>query len=204
MRCNQLRRRGAARGDEACPVADPVRVVAGGVGPHPPVDEAAVNADAVGQPSLGHPPNRSWRTAPVRGTILHAPGDVRFEERPDPTIVEPTDAIVRTVAVCVCGSDLWPYRGIDQVTEPGPIGHEYCGIVEQVGGAVTNVQPGRFVIGGFGYSDDTCPICRAGFQSNCLNGGFDGCQSELIRIPQADGTLVATPVSRRRTSFPAC
>jgi threonine dehydrogenase-like Zn-dependent dehydrogenase len=120
--------------------------------------------------------------------------DVRYEERPDPTILEPTDAIVRIVAVCVCGSDLWPYRGIDQVTEPRPIGHEYCGIVEQVGDAVSGVQPGQFVVGGFGYSDNTCPICRAGFQSNCLNGGgYDGCQSELIRIPQADGTLVATP-----------
>jgi threonine dehydrogenase-like Zn-dependent dehydrogenase len=141
----------------------------------------------------------------MRGTILHAPGDVRYEERPDPTILEPTDAIVRTVAVCVCGSDLWPYRGIDQVTEPRPIGHEYCGIVEQVGNAITEVQPGQFVVGGFGYSDNTCPICRAGFHSNCLNGGaYDGCQSELIRIPQADGTLVATPGEPRRTSSPAC
>ena len=130
----------------------------------------------------------------MRGTILHAPGDVRYEERPDPTILEPTDAIVRTVAACVCGSDLWPYRGIDQVTKPRPIGHEYCGIVDQVGDAVTDLRPGQFVIGGFGYSDNTCPICQAGFQLNCLNGGgFDGCQSELIRIPQADGTLVATP-----------
>jgi threonine dehydrogenase-like Zn-dependent dehydrogenase len=84
----------------------------------------------------------------MRGTILHAPGDVRYEERPDPTLVEPTDAIVRAVAVCVCGSDLWPYRGIDAVNEPRAIGHEYCGVVEQVGSAVTTLQPGQFVVGG--------------------------------------------------------
>jgi len=130
----------------------------------------------------------------MQGTILYAPGDVRYEERAEPTILEPTDAVVRTVAACVCGSDLWPYRGLDEVTEPRAIGHEYCGVVEQVGDAVTGVEPGQFVIGGFGYSDNTCAICLAGFQLNCLNGGgFDGCQSERIRIPQADGTLVATP-----------
>jgi threonine dehydrogenase-like Zn-dependent dehydrogenase len=130
----------------------------------------------------------------MRGAILHAPGDVRYEERPDPTLIEPTDAIVRTVATCVCGSDLWPYRGIDKVTKARPIGHEYYGIVEQVGDAVTTVQPGQLVIGGFLISDNTCPNCQAGFQSNCVNGtGYDGCQSELIRVALADGTLVATP-----------
>jgi threonine dehydrogenase-like Zn-dependent dehydrogenase len=101
----------------------------------------------------------------MRGTILKAPSDVRYEERPDPTILEPTDAIVRTVAVCVCGSDLWPYRGIDQVTEPRPIGHEYCGIVEQVGDAVSGVQSGQFVVGGFGYSDNTCPSAGPAFRA---------------------------------------
>ena len=130
----------------------------------------------------------------MRGAILHAPGDVRYEERPDPMIIKPTDAIVRTVATCICGSDLWPYRGIDEVTQPWAIGHEYCGIVEQVGSAVTSVKPGQFVIGGFVASDNTCPNCRAGVQTSCLQGtGYDGCQSELIRIPLADGTLVATP-----------
>ena len=129
----------------------------------------------------------------MRGAILHAPGDVRYEERPDPMIIKPTDAIVRTVATCICGSDLWPYRGIDEVTQPWAIGHEYCGIVEQVGSAVTSVKPGQFVIGGFVASDNTCPNCRAGVQTSCLQGtGYDGCQSELIRIPLADGTLVAT------------
>ena len=130
----------------------------------------------------------------MRGAILHAPGDVRYEERPDPMIIKPTDAIVRTVATCICGSDLWPYRGIDEVTQPWAIGHEYCGIVEQVGSAVTSVKPGQFVIGGFVASDNTCPNCCAGVQTSCLQGtGYDGCQSELIRIPLADGTLVATP-----------
>jgi threonine dehydrogenase-like Zn-dependent dehydrogenase len=125
---------------------------------------------------------------------LYAPGDVRYEERPDPTIVEPTDAIVRAVATCVCGSDLWPYRGIDPVKKARPIGHEFCGIVEEVGEAVVDVRPGQFVVGGFSASDNTCPHCRHGFQISCVNGtGYDGCQSELIRIPLADGTLVATP-----------
>jgi threonine dehydrogenase-like Zn-dependent dehydrogenase len=130
----------------------------------------------------------------MRGTILHAPGDVRVEDRLDPTIVEPTDAIIRTVATCVCGSDLWPYRGIDPVTKPRAIGHEYVGIVEEVGAGVDRVTKGQFVVGGFYASDGTCPHCRAGFQFSCVNStGFDGCQSEYIRIPQADGTLVATP-----------
>jgi len=130
----------------------------------------------------------------MQGAILYAPGDVRCEERPDPTIIEPTDAIVRTVATCVCGSDLWPYRGIDSVRQARAIGHEYCGIVEQVGGVVTSVQTGQFVVGGFTASDNTCANCLFGFQISCVNGsGYDGCQSELIRIPLADGTLVATP-----------
>jgi threonine dehydrogenase-like Zn-dependent dehydrogenase len=130
----------------------------------------------------------------MRGAILHAAGDVRFEERPDPVIIEPTDTIIRTVAACVCGSDLWPYRGINEVPKPRPIGHEYCGIVEEVGADVTSIAPGQFVVGGFLTSDNTCPHCRAGFQSACQNGGgYDGCQSEFIRVPLADGTLVATP-----------
>jgi len=130
----------------------------------------------------------------MRGAILHAPGDVRFEERADPAIVEPTDAIVRTVAACVCGSDLWPYRGFNKIREPRPIGHEYVGIVEEVGGEVSTVKPGEFVVGGFLFSDNTCPHCQGGFHSACANGGgYDGCQAEYIRIPQADGTLLATP-----------
>ena len=130
----------------------------------------------------------------MRGTILYGAGDVRVEDRPDPVIKEPTDAVIRTVATCVCGSDLWPYRGIDQLAKPRPYGHEYVGIVETVGEQVSNLTPGQFVVGGFYASDGTCAHCRAGFQFSCVNSSpFDGCQSELIRIPQADGTLFATP-----------
>ena len=128
------------------------------------------------------------------GAVIHAPGDVRYEERPDPTILEPSDAIVRTVAACVCGSDLWRYRGIAPVPKPTPIGHEFCGVVEEVGDAVTTVKPGDFVVGGFSPSDNTCPVCRKGAQANCLHGAhYDGAQADRIRIPWADGTLLATP-----------
>src|SRR5947209_7956347 len=106
-------------------------------------------------------------TMSIKGAVLYAPRDVRFEERPDPTIVEPTDAVIRIAAACVCGSDLWPYRGIEPVTQPTPMGHEYCGIVEEVGPAVTSIRPGQFVIGSFFASDNTCPNCRAGYQSSC-------------------------------------
>ncbi len=128
------------------------------------------------------------------GAVIYAPGDVRYEQRPDPGILEPTDALVRTVAACVCGSDLWRYRGISPVTKPGPIGHEFCGVVTAVGDQVTTVKPGDFVVGGFNPSDNTCPVCRKGAHANCLHGSFyDGAQAEQIRIPWADGTLVATP-----------
>ena len=130
----------------------------------------------------------------MHGAIIHGPGDVRYEERPDPVLEQPTDAVVRTVAACVCGSDLWRYRGLQDVPEPKPIGHEYVGIVEQVGSAVSTVQPGQFVVGGFLHSDNTCPVCRKGAHANCLNGGgYRGCQADYIRIPNADGTLLATP-----------
>ncbi|MFF5521821.1 zinc-dependent alcohol dehydrogenase family protein [Streptomyces coeruleorubidus] len=132
----------------------------------------------------------------MRGAVLHAPGDVRFEERTDPTIINPTDAVIRTVATCVCGSDLWDYRGINPVGQPTPFGHEYVGIVEEVGDEVTTVQAGQFVVGSFFASDNTCPNCRNGYQTNCLHREFvgaEGCQAERIRIPLADGTLVATP-----------
>ena len=130
----------------------------------------------------------------MRGAVLHAPGDVRIDDLDDPTIVEPTDAIIRMSATCVCGSDLWPYRGINEVTEPMPIGHEYCGIVEEIGSEVSSVRPGQFVIGSFIASDNTCPHCRAGYQSACRHrDGITGAQAEALRVPLADGTLVATP-----------
>ncbi|WP_328981458.1 zinc-dependent alcohol dehydrogenase family protein [Streptomyces mirabilis] len=130
----------------------------------------------------------------MRATIIHAPGDIRVENVPEPNIVAPTDAVIRTVATCVCGSDLWSYRGINPVTEPQPIGHEYVGIVEEVGSDVSNVRPGQFVIGSFIASDNTCPVCRAGYHTSCQHRDFpNGCQAEYVRIPLADGTLVATP-----------
>ncbi|MFJ4947061.1 zinc-dependent alcohol dehydrogenase family protein [Streptomyces sp. NPDC088760] len=130
----------------------------------------------------------------MRATIIHAPGDIRVENAPEPTITAPTDAIIRTVATCVCGSDLWDYRGINPVTEPHPIGHEYVGVVEEVGSDVSSVKPGQFVIGSFFASDNTCPVCRAGYHTSCLHREFiNGCQAEYVRVPLADGTLVATP-----------
>jgi threonine dehydrogenase-like Zn-dependent dehydrogenase len=121
---------------------------------------------------------------------------VRVEQREDPKIEQPTDAVIRLAATCVCGSDLWPYRGIEPVDGPAPMGHEYVGIVEETGRDVRTIEPGQFVIGSFFASDNTCEICRAGYQSSCLHRepmGALGTQAELARIPLADGTLVATP-----------
>ena len=130
----------------------------------------------------------------MHGTMLYGPGDVRFEERPDPVIIEPTDAILRVSAACVCGSDLWPYRGIAPITQPQPMGHEYCGIVEEVGSAVRHIKLGQFVVGSFWASDNTCEICQAGYQSRCVDArGMGGAQAPWLRVPLADGTLVATP-----------
>lgn len=129
----------------------------------------------------------------MHATILYKPGDVRFEERPAPTILTPTDAVIRLSATCVCGSDLWPYRGIQEVTAPMPMGHEYCGIVEDVGSAVTSVKPGQFVVGSFFASDNTCPHCNAGYQTSCMHREpVTGAQAPQLRVPLADGTLVAT------------
>ncbi|RRR98097.1 zinc-dependent alcohol dehydrogenase family protein [Glycomyces terrestris] len=128
------------------------------------------------------------------GTVIHAPGDIRLEERPDAALTAPTDAVVRLAATCICGSDLWPYRGIESVDEPRPMGHEYAGVVEQVGADVRDIKVGDFVVGSFATSDNTCEICRAGYQSHCVHREFMGtAQAELTRVPHADGTLVATP-----------
>lgn len=110
----------------------------------------------------------------MRGAVLYGPGDVRFEDCDAPTILKPTDAILRMAVTCVCGSDLWDCRGINPVTQPKPMGHEYCGIVEEVGGAVTSIKPGQFVIGSFFASDNTCPNCQAGYQSSCQVAEFVG------------------------------
>jgi threonine dehydrogenase-like Zn-dependent dehydrogenase len=133
----------------------------------------------------------------MRGVVLHAPGDVRVEERDDPKIIEPTDAIIRVSATCICGSDLWPYRGIEPIEGPMAMGHEYVGIVEEIGAEVRNLKVGDFVVGSFAISDNTCEICQAGYHSHCVHRSFVaqeiGTQAEFARIPWADGTLVPTP-----------
>jgi threonine dehydrogenase-like Zn-dependent dehydrogenase len=126
--------------------------------------------------------------------MMYGPGDVRVEERPDPRFLAPTDAIISLSHTCICGSDLWPWRGIDEIGQPSPMGHEYAGIVEEVGSEVRNIRPGQFVIGSFFASDNTCEICGAGYQSSCIHREMvGGAQAELLRVPLADGTVVATP-----------
>jgi threonine dehydrogenase-like Zn-dependent dehydrogenase len=144
-------------------------------------------------PAASIPPNQ------MRAAIFNGPGSVTVSERPDAAIIDPTDAVVRVVQACVCGSDLWYYRG-DSPFEPGPIGHEFIGVVEDVGAEVSAVTTGDFVIAPFAYSDGTCPHCRHGIHTACVNGGFfpmngDGGQGEAVRVPVADGTLVAVPGS---------
>src|SRR5438477_1182610 len=130
----------------------------------------------------------------MNGAVLYGPRDVRFEAREEPKIIQPTDVIIRMSATCVCGSDLWPYRGIQPVPEPTPFGHEYCGIVDEVGSAVKLVKPGQFVIGSFAASDNTCANCQAGYTTSCQHREWMvGAQAEMLRVPLADGTLVATP-----------
>lgn len=129
----------------------------------------------------------------MRGAVLHGPRDVRIDERPDPKIIEPTDAVIRLSATCICGSDLWPYRGLNGASESAPMGHEYCGIVEEVGRGVRSITPGQFVIGSFAASDNTCPHCRAGYHTSCAHREWVvGAQAPFLRVPLADGTLVAT------------
>jgi threonine dehydrogenase-like Zn-dependent dehydrogenase len=132
----------------------------------------------------------------MQGVVMYAPGDVRVEQRSDPRIEQATDAIIRVSGACVCGSDLWPYRGVSKVEGPAPMGHEYVGVVEEVGGAVTGVKRGQFVVGSFWASDNTCEICSAGYHSACVQRvpmGALGAQAQYLRVPLADGTLIATP-----------
>src|SRR5690349_12360167 len=129
----------------------------------------------------------------MRGTVLYGPRDVRFEDRETPRIEQPTDAVIRMAATCVCGSDLWPYRGLNPIKAPQPMGHEYCGFVEEVGSAVKTVRPGQFVVGSFAASDNTCPNCRYGYQSSCVQREWmSRAQAPILRVPLADGTLVPT------------
>ncbi|MGF6822598.1 threonine dehydrogenase-like Zn-dependent dehydrogenase [Microbacterium sp. ZKA21] len=132
----------------------------------------------------------------MRGVVMYAPGDVRVEEREDPRIIDQTDAVIRITATCICGSDLWPYRGAEPVDHQH-MGHEYVGVVEEIGSEVTTLTVGDFVVGSFVISDNTCEICRSGYQSKCVHAEFVsvtiGTQAERARIPYADGTLVVTP-----------
>ncbi|KRF33342.1 zinc-dependent alcohol dehydrogenase family protein [Yonghaparkia sp. Soil809] len=141
----------------------------------------------------------------MRATVIHGPRDIRLEQAPDPELSGTgRDAIVRVVAACVCGSDLWPYRGVTETTEPRRIGHEFVGLVEQVGDGVSGVKPGDFVIAPFYDCDMTCANCVNGVSPSCLHGNWwgrddrdghfaDGAQGELVRVPSADGSLVAVP-----------
>jgi threonine dehydrogenase-like Zn-dependent dehydrogenase len=130
----------------------------------------------------------------VKGAILHKPFDVRVDRVAEPRILKPSDAIIRLPAASVCGSDLWPYRGIAPVERPMAMGHEFAGYVEQVGSDVKTAKRGQFVVGSFATSDNTCAHCRAGFQSSCVQREFmTAAQAPLARVPLADGTLVATP-----------
>jgi threonine dehydrogenase-like Zn-dependent dehydrogenase len=136
--------------------------------------------------------------------MLYGPRDIRFETRPEPKITKPTDAILRLSATCICGSDLWPYRGIQAVAEPTAMGHEYCGVVEEVGKEVRDIRPGQFVVGSFATSDNTCPICKQGYQASCLHREFmNQAQAPFLRVPLADGTLVPTKDQPRKEMIPS-
>lgn len=127
----------------------------------------------------------------MRAAVLHGPRDLRVEERADPRILQPTDAIIRVAAACVCGSDLWPYRGIQRIVEPMPMGHEYCGVIEEVGSDVVALRCGQFVVGSFFASDNVCPVCTFGYPSSCQNAEFvGGAQAPYLRVPLSQGTLV--------------
>lgn len=129
----------------------------------------------------------------MHAAVLYGAREVRFEDRAEPTIIEPTDAIISLPATCICGSDLWPYRGIQSFEGPMPMGHEYCGVVEDVGRGVTSLARGQFVIGSFFASDNICPHCHHGYQTSCQHvTPVVGAQAPRLRVPLADGTLVAT------------
>jgi threonine dehydrogenase-like Zn-dependent dehydrogenase len=137
----------------------------------------------------------------MRAAVFVAPGRIEVAERPDPSIFMPTDAVVRVVLTCVCGSDLWSFRGLSDRESGSPIGHEFVGVVEELGSEVETLTKGDLVIAPFSYSDGTCPHCLAGMTINCMHGGvwgaggMDGGQGEAVRVPLADGTLVRVPGS---------
>src|ERR1700712_449193 len=137
----------------------------------------------------------------MRATYIYGAGDVRVIDAPDPAIQQPTDALVRVTRACVCGSDLHPYHSRPASSKGSSIGHEFIGVVEEVGSQVSTLSPGDFVIAPFAVSCGVCEFCRAGLQTSCVNGGFwndahlgtAGGQAEAVRVPLADGTLVKVP-----------
>ena len=145
----------------------------------------------------------------MRATLMYAAGDVRVEDVPDPSIVDPTDAIVRVTSACICGSDLWPYADLERSETGRPMGHEAIGLVEDVGADVRTIKPGDLVVMPFAFSDGTCAFCREGLHTACVHGGFfDGlgtgaAQAEAVRVPQADGTLYALPVGEDDALLPS-
>jgi threonine dehydrogenase-like Zn-dependent dehydrogenase len=140
---------------------------------------------------------------------MYGAGDVRVEEVADPKLEQPTDALVRIVRACVCGSDLHPYHQMEASPQGVPMGHEFVGVIEAVGSEVSSVKPGDFVISPFAWSDNTCDYCGEGFQTSCRHGGFyaangiGGAQAEAIRVPLADGTLVKAPVGEDSALLPS-
>jgi threonine dehydrogenase-like Zn-dependent dehydrogenase len=145
----------------------------------------------------------------MRGTVMYAAGDVRIENVRDPTIEEPTDAIIRVTRACICGSDLWPYKTLQPSDGERVMGHEAIGVVEEIGADVRTLGIGDVVVMPFAFSDGTCMFCDEGLQTECIHGGFfgnaevPGAQSEAVRIPQADGTLYALPVGEDDTLMPS-
>jgi threonine dehydrogenase-like Zn-dependent dehydrogenase len=140
----------------------------------------------------------------MRVTTLHAPRDIRLEDLEPPRLTAPTDALLRVTAACICGSDLWPYRGEDEITPGRPMGHEVIGVLEEVGAEVEGFAPGDFVIVPFCHCDNTCPVCRKGMQAGCQNLGVtEGGQGEVVRVTQASGTLVKLDGTPERAQHPA-
>ncbi|MDF9751600.1 alcohol dehydrogenase catalytic domain-containing protein [Arthrobacter sp. ES3-54] len=140
----------------------------------------------------------------MRAALMYGAGDVRVETIPDPTIQQPTDAIVRIVRTCVCGSDLHPYHDLPVSEQGTQMGHEFLGLVEDTGSEVTTVKKGDLVVASFSFQDNTCEFCRAGFQTACVHVGFfSAAQAELIRVPLADGTLVILPVDTDSELLPS-
>jgi threonine dehydrogenase-like Zn-dependent dehydrogenase len=137
----------------------------------------------------------------MRATIIHGAGDIRVEEVPDAQLHEPTDALVRVARACICGSDLWPYRSMPHSEQGQRIGHEFLGVVEDVGSEVSGITRGDLVVAPFVWADNTCDFCQEGLQTSCRHGGFwgrdgvDGGQGEAVRVPRAQGTLVRLPVA---------